>query len=210
LFAALCLVAVTAPAAAQKNDTLRISLPDAVTRGLRFSDEARLASAQVDLADAAVMTARATGLPQLRVSGTYNHVYENARSTAVGQIFNQPNTFNSNANLSQVVFQGGRVFSGWRAASRFREAAELTEQETKARLSYDIQSAYLQVLFANRILEIQSTPVARAADHLKEVERFEQAGRAARYDVLRAKVQLANWSRRAFRRVATAICRFSS
>jgi outer membrane protein len=190
--AALCLVAVTAPAAAQKNDTLRISLPDAVTRGLRFSDEARLASAQVDLADAAVMTARATGLPQLRVTGTYNHVYENARSTAVGQIFNQPNTFNSNANLSQVIFQGGRVFSGWRAASRFREAAELTEQETRARLSYDVQSAYLQVLFANRILEIQSTTVARAADHLKEVERFEQAGRAARYDVLRAKVQLAN------------------
>src|SRR6185503_2065131 len=31
-----------------------------------------------------------------------------------------------------------------------------------------------------------------AESHLKEVERFEQAGRAARYDVLRARVQLAN------------------
>ena len=186
------LLACTAPAAAQKNDTLRLSLPDAVTRGLRFGDEARLAAAQVDLADASVMTARATGLPQLRVSGTYGHVYENARSTAVGQIFNQPNTFNTNANLSQVVFQGGRIFSGWRAASRLREAAQLTEEETQARLSYDIQSSYLQVLFSDRILEIQNQTVARAADHLKEVERFEAAGRAARYDVLRAKVQLAN------------------
>ena len=189
---ALALVALAAPVAAQKNDTLRISLPDAVKRGLEFGDEARLANAQVELADAAVTTARATGLPQLRASGTYNHVYKNARSTAVGQIFNQPNTFNSNANLSQVVFQGGRVFSGWRAASKLREAAELTQAETNARLSYDVQSSYLQVLFADRILEIQNTTYARAQDHLKEVERFEAAGQKARYDVLRAKVQLAN------------------
>ncbi|MGH7460207.1 MAG: TolC family protein, partial [Longimicrobiales bacterium] len=58
--------------------------------------------------------------------------------------------------------------------------------------SYDVQRAYLQVLFANRIEQIQATTYARAESHLKEVERFEQAGRAARYDVLRARVQLAN------------------
>jgi outer membrane protein TolC len=189
---ALALLLLGTPLVAQKNDTLRISLPEAVTRGLQYGDEARLASAQVELADASVMTARSSALPQLRISGNYSHVYQNARAQAIGQIFNQSNTFNTNANLSQVVFQGGRVFSAWRAASKLREASELTQEETNARLSYDIQASYLQVLFSNRILEIQNATYARAGDHLKEVERFEAAGRSSRYDVLRAKVQLAN------------------
>ncbi|HSL71979.1 MAG TPA: TolC family protein, partial [Longimicrobiales bacterium] len=63
---------------------------------------------------------------------------------------------------------------------------------TKARVSYDVQRSYLQVLFANRLVEIQSATFARAEAHLREVEKFATAGRAARYDVLRAKVQLAN------------------
>ncbi|MGH7460491.1 MAG: TolC family protein [Longimicrobiales bacterium] len=180
------------PLAAQQADTIRLSLPDAVTRAIESGDEARLANAQVELADAQVATARASGLPQLRLTGNFNHVYENARANAVGQIFNQPNTYSTNANLSQTVFQGGRIFSGARAASRLLEAATLSRQETQARVSFDVQRAYLQVLFANRISEIQTTTYARAQAHLQEVERFEQAGRAARYDVLRARVQLAN------------------
>jgi outer membrane protein len=188
----LALLLLAGPLSAQRPDTLRLSLPDAVTRALQIGDEARLAHAQTELADAAVTTARATGLPQLRLTGNFNHVIENARANAVGQIFNQPNTYNTNANLSQVVFQGGRIFSGLRSATRLREAARLTMSETQSRVSFDVQTAYLQVLFANRIEQIQAATVARADAHLKEVERFEQAGRAARYDVLKAKVSLAN------------------
>lgn len=190
----MLVLAGMAPAAvtAQAADTLRLSMPDAVTRALRYGDEARMADAQVEMAEAQVMTARATGLPQLRMTGNFNHVYENARANAVGQIFNQVNTYSLNANLSQQLFQGGRIFAGARAASRLREAARLNEEETQARVSFDVQQAYLQVLFANRIIDIQGATYASAQQHLKEVERFEAAGRAARYDVLRARVQVAN------------------
>jgi outer membrane protein len=180
------------PLTAQEKDPLRLSLPDAVARAIRYGDETRLADALVEMADAQVTTARATGLPQLRLTGNFNHVYENARANAVGQIFNQPNTYTTNANLSQTIFQGGRIVSGARVASRLREASLLVRQETQASVAFAVQTAYLQVLFANRVAEIQATTYARAQAHLQEVERFEQAGRAARYDVLRARVQLAN------------------
>src|SRR5262245_25110211 len=104
-------------------DSLNLTLDQAVTNALRNGDEARIASAQVDAADAQVSSARASGLPQLRVNSTYSHVFENARAQAVGSIFNQPNTYNANANLSQTVFQGGRIFAGTKAASRVRGAA---------------------------------------------------------------------------------------
>src|SRR6476660_10202211 len=77
---------------ARSTDTLRLSLDQAVTMGLRQSDEVGLANAQIDLADAQYANARASALPQLRFNGAYTHVYESARGQAVGALFNQPNT----------------------------------------------------------------------------------------------------------------------
>ncbi|HEY0673880.1 MAG TPA: TolC family protein, partial [Longimicrobiales bacterium] len=89
------LLVAASPAAAQTVDSLPLSLEEAVGRALEQGDEVLLARAQVELADAQVTSARAGGLPQLRLSSTYNHVFENARANAVGQIFNQPNTYNT-------------------------------------------------------------------------------------------------------------------
>ena len=104
------LVVFTAPAAkAQRIDTLRLSIQSAVSQALSSSDEVRISDAQLSVADAQVVAARAGTFPSLRLTSTYTHAYENARAQAVGQVFNQPNAYNTNLNLSQNVFQGGRL-----------------------------------------------------------------------------------------------------
>src|SRR5262245_7650509 len=92
---------------AQRADSLRLSLSEAIELALRVSDEMRVSDAQGDVADAQVGTARATALPQLRVNSNFQHVWENARANAVGQLFNQPNTYNASLVLTQTLFQGG-------------------------------------------------------------------------------------------------------
>lgn len=177
---------------AQRTDSLALSIQDAVARSIRLGDEARTANAQVEIADAQVAIARSAALPQLRLSGSQSHVVESARAQAVGQIFNQPNTYTANANFSQALFQGRRIVAGTRAANAVRSSARLDEEETKAQVALDVQRAYLQVLFAKRLAEIQETGLTLAAERVRQAEQFEAAGRAARYDVLRARVQLAN------------------
>ena len=179
-------------AASQRADSLTLSIQDAVARAIRVGDEARAAGAQVEIADAQVTVARSAGLPQLRLSGSQSHVSESARAQAVGSIFNQPNTYTANANFSQSLFQGGRIVAGSRAASAVRSAARMDEAETKAQVALDVQRAYLQVLFAKRLAEIQETGLTLAGERVRQAEQFEAAGRAARYDVLRARVQQAN------------------
>ncbi len=191
LFGAL-LFALSAPAAAQRPDTLALTLEDAVRLALRLGDEARIAAAQVELTDAQITTARAGGLPQLRINATQTHVIENARAQAVGQIFNQPNTYNANANLSYSFFQGGRVRSASRLASRSRDVARLNAEEIRAQVTLDVQTAYVQALFASRVTEIRAAGLQLASARLGQVERFLVAGRAARYDVLRARVERSN------------------
>lgn len=180
------------PAGAQKSDSLSLSIQDAVTRAVQNGDETRTAAAQVDIAEAQIDIARSAGLPQLRLNGGESHVFQSARAQAVGQIFNQPFTYSGNASLSQTLFQGGKVVAGSRAASAVRSAARMDEAETKAQVALDVQRSYLQVLFAKRVAEIQQTSLDLASQRLKQAEQFEAAGRAAHYDVLRARVELAN------------------
>ena len=177
---------------AQPADTLALSLGEAVTRAQRDADEARLAAAQVDAADAQITAARATGLPQLRLSSTYTHQIENTRAQAVGQIFGQANTYNTNLNLSQTLFQGGRVLAASHAAGRVGEAARLDLEEARRALTVSVQRAYFEAVLAAQLVEIQQRNLALADARLAQVERLEQGGRAARYDGLRARGERTN------------------
>ncbi len=189
---AAALIFFPAALAAQASDTLRLSLADAVGRILRTSDETRLADAQVAVADAQILSARAAGLPQVRLNGSYQQVLKNARAQIVGALFNQNYVYTSNLNVQQALFQGGRIVAASQAAARVEQAATLTREETRAQLAVDIQRVYLNTVFTARIAEIQATNLRIADQRLAQAEQLERAGRASRYDVLRARVERAN------------------
>jgi outer membrane protein TolC len=190
MFAAF--LVISARAEAQRADTVALSLGDAVAMAVRSSDEVQAAAAQIDMAEAQVAVSRAGILPQLRLSGGYTRTIESARGQAVGQIFNQANTYTVTGNLSQTVFEGGRVLAGWRAATRTRQAARLNAAEARAQITLDVERAYLQALFSDQMLGIQETNYELAEARLEQVQQLEQAGRVAHYDVLRARVERAN------------------
>jgi|GEM_PF-383350 len=192
VFLALALAAGAAPLAAQVSDTLPLSAADAVRRALSTGDEVRLAESRRDAASAQIGVARAAGLPALRMSGAFTHVYENARAQAVGQIFNQPNSYNVNMNFNVPLFSGGRVGAGLRGARGLRGAAEADVEETQADVTVQVLNAYLAALLADRLVGIQEANLEQARARLTQVEQLERAGRAARYDVLRARVESAN------------------
>ena len=187
--ATLAALACALPARAQ--DTLTLSLPDAVQRA-QSGDEVRLATGRLQAASAAVGAATAARYPQLRLNTSFNHVIENARAQAVGQIFNQPNTYNANLNLAIPVYQGGRVLQGQRAATRLREAAGAEVENARADVSLDVLGAYLAAQLGDRLVAIQDSNLALADARVRQAEQLERSGRAARYDVLRARVERAN------------------
>lgn len=180
-----------APLAAQGGDTLDLPLPQALQLA-RGGEEVGLATRRVDAATAAVGSARAAGMPSVRLSSTFSHVYENARAQAVGQIFNQPNTYNTNATLSVPVFQGGRVRHQTRAAASLRDAATAEVRGVELDVSLQTLDAYLAAQLAERLVAIQEANLALAAERVRQAEQFEQGGRGSRYDVLRARVERSN------------------
>ena len=194
LFFAITLLAVPLPAQQmhQLPDTLALSLRDAVSRADRIGEEVRVARANLSVTDAQATMARAPGLPQLRLSGSENRTVASARGQAVGAVFNQPYSYAATLNASQILFQGGRVVNGIRAASAARGASAQNLEETRSLIALQTQTAYVNALFTSRMVQIQEQSYAQAAAQLKQAEQFEKAGRLSRYDVLRARVALAN------------------
>jgi outer membrane protein TolC len=146
---------------AQQKDTLRLTIQAAVQQALTTSDEIRISRAQIELTDAQVTAARAAGLPQARLTTTYSHAFENARANAVGSVFNQPDVYNTSLNLSQSVYQGGRIGAARRVAENARAAARFDEQEVRGRVSLDAQRAYLQALYTREVAALQETNLPR-------------------------------------------------
>jgi outer membrane protein TolC len=179
-------------AKAQRTDTLRLGVVEAVSYILRASDENKIALLNVDATDAALTSARAAAFPQLRFTGQYQQVIKNARAEIVGTVFGQSYTYSGTVNAQQPIFQGFRIFSAARAAGRVSSAARFDAGETRARLAVDVQRSYLNVLYLAKIAELQQRNLALSTARLQQVEQLAAAGRASRYDVLRARVDRAN------------------
>ena len=189
---ALALAASGVTGHAQTSDTLSLDLAGAVARALRVADEARLAAFGIDAASAQFTTARASSLPQVTLNSSYSQVVRNARATIVGNVFGQSYNYAATLNISQTIFQGGREFYAWAGASRARSAVRLEAEEVRAALEVDVQRAYLDALYAARVAGIQRNGLSLAKDRLAQIEQLASSGRAARYDVLRARVEAGN------------------
>ena len=176
----------------QSPDTVRLALSDVVAKVVRESDEAMLAEWQLDATEAQFTQARSTIMPTLRFGSNYTQVTQNARAAIVSSLFGQSHTYTMTATLTQPIFQGGRLWAGARSASNLRGAARQNIAETRSRLAVGAQTAYLNSLLARELVTIQETNVALADSRLSQVMQLEKAGRASRYDVLKARVTRAN------------------
>ena len=73
-----------------------------------------------------------------------------------------------------------------------RNASRLDAEEVRASVTMQVQRAYLTALLADRFVDIRTENLALATARMEQVARLEQAGRAARYDLLRARVERSN------------------
>src|SRR5918994_6942439 len=187
-FAVALILSPLSAAAAQRADTIRLSVSDALTRVLRESDEIRIGQAQLEATGAQVTQARASGLPALNLRGSYTQQTRNARATIVsGSIFGQNYTYTTTLALTQPIFQGGRIFAGMRAANEAREASRQNLAETRARLTMDAQSAYLTAILARELVLIQEGNAVLAEARLAQVQQLERGGRGSRCGLLKAR-----------------------
>lgn len=123
--------------------------------------------------------------------------YENMLPRGLSQLFaatpfGRENTYVWQLSLRQTLFRGGVVGAGVRGARAYERAARANLEETRMDVAYRTRRAYLNALFAQRLLEIAEGSRVLSEQQLRRVELNHRVGTSADYDLLRSQVEFAN------------------
>lgn len=118
-------------------------------------------------------------------------------SRGIGQLFSslpfgRANTYVAAITVNQTLFQGGKVGAGIKGAHAFERAAQATLDDTREDLTHRVKLAYLNALFARRMVEITEATQAQVNEHLRTVTVNHRVGATGDYDLLRSQVEAAN------------------
>ncbi len=95
-------------------------------------------------------------------------------------------------NLTQPIFAWGRYYYGYQAAKLNYEATQRDVDAAYNQLRLDVSEAFYGALVAQEFVRVAEQSVSLVEEQLAIAEASLEAGAATNFDVLRAKVQLAN------------------
>ena len=185
------------------DDTLRLSLTDAVKRALAEGEEMRAARAAVTQTSAQVTVELSRALPQVSGTVTYDRklssIFEGAEtdtsdfsSLLQNSPFAAENTWTAEITAKQLLWSSGKVGSALRAAKAAKRSAHASEAETASNVTYAVKQAYYDASYSQRLVEIARHALALAQEHLRDVRSGRSQGAKSEYEVLRAEVDAAN------------------
>ena len=106
--------------------------------------------------------------------------------------FGSLNSYFAALTVSQTLFQGGKIGAGIRGAHAYERAARAQLDETRRDVTFRVKQAYLNALYAERLVAITEASQTLVNDQLHRVTLNHQVGSSADYDLLRAQVEAAN------------------
>lgn len=182
----LVLAAATAASAADLPSPL--DLKGAVTYALDHNYAILQARQQVKLEEGIILQVSSPTLPNVNAAGQYQ-----LNQARVSQTFPQStDTWQVQLKATQTVFAGGGVIAGIRAARLNRDAALADLQSVINSALLDVRTRFYNVLLTQEKVGVQEENVKLFQRQLNDVTNQFNAGAVSNFEVLRAKVALAN------------------
>jgi len=163
--------------------------------GLKVTQE-RLRESQATVAEA-----RAAFLPSLDLNFLYTPAQESPLLRIPAGVFGPTEqTFRANLtrenvvrlDISQPIYTGGRLNHAYGAQAATQEASRLDVERAQQALTLRVYETFYSALMADQGVRVTTEGVDIAERHLELAQVRFSAGSAARLDVLRAEVELAN------------------
>jgi outer membrane protein TolC len=169
-----------------------LRLDDAVALARSRNERARIADAQVVVAEAGVAKARAGFLPVLTLGATDTQRPESVVKN--GMVVQPSNVAAANASLSQPIVN----LPAWPLYRQAREALEAqrdSSTEDRRTLTFDAARAFLAVLTAQGVLEAAERRLGTASANVSDAQARVDAQLTSTNDVTRAQVDRAGAQR---------------
>ena len=170
--------------------TLEEGLKIVVDRGRDVS----IARSDEDAARAAVSLARSPWLPFVDLYGRHTWLqYQVVAKTPAGPFPTSQDNFTTyGVKATQLLYDFGKTSSSIDAAKFGLKAREIETQRTRNQTARDFIIAYLDLLEADKLLQVAKEEVQRYEAHKKDTEAMFSAGVVTKNEVLQADVTLAD------------------
>jgi outer membrane protein len=102
------------------------------------------------------------------------------------------NNYNLKLSYQQPLFTWGKIKNGYNISRHGLSLAKETYRLNKQEVKFNVVSLFYNIILARELIKVREESIASLKDHLKTVQDRYDKGYASEFDVLRAKVQLAN------------------
>ncbi len=170
------------------------TLEECVEMGLREAAAARNAERDARIAVTRIGQVRAQLLPDLKAKGGYTRLDEVPEYESDGEMepTGREDNYAAGVEVSQLLYSGGSVGAALKAAKLYREIAQTRIRQTENELVRDIQVGFNDILLADEQVKVQEASLAQLEDLLKQAETRRRQETASEFDVLTARVKVAN------------------
>jgi outer membrane protein TolC len=193
--------AVLAPfilCAAALAEPIRLDLDKALIVALANNESYLIAKREMEKADGQVMEAVAGALPQITGGLTYLHnwrvpvgVFQMNGETVTFK-FGTDDSYTADLTLTQPIYMGGRTFTALKIARTYKKMSREIVQSSRQNLKVSVFHGFYGALLAREIHRVNQDSDRFARENLDVVENMYNQGMAAEYDLLRARVAVAN------------------
>ena len=188
---------------AQVQNLTGLTVQDAVTIALRTNRDVINAREEVRRADYRITEATAGAYPQINGSWTLDKTLKpqvfvisfpdsNGVLTKSRLKVGTDYTSSLGVSLSQPLYVGGKVGTAQKAAKIYQRISTETERNTRQNVMLGTIQAFNNAILAREQRSITYDALTQAQRHLENVQNLRAAGAATEYDLLRARVNVAN------------------
>ena len=170
------------------------TLSDTIAVGLKQSAPALNALRDEQIAGTRIGQVRAQVLPQLKAKGSYTRLNEVQGFEFDGQTYEmgREDNYAYGAEISQLLYSGGSVGAALDAAHLYRDIAQIRVQAVNNELIRDIRTGFNDILLQDAQVQVQEASLKQLEDLLAQAESRYRQQAASEFDVLTAKVKVAN------------------
>lgn len=187
---------------------MQLSLKESIGYGLNNHSSINIGENKIEMAKEKKRETIANYLPQVNVSGTIDHnlkvqstyfpaiplqLPDGSTMTMGGGAVAFGTKYNSNimAQLDQQIYNQ-QILVGIKAAEPNNRLAELSFDQTRQNLIYNIAYAYYQIIIAQKRIELLTENISRYEELLRVVNLREEQGVATKVDVSQTRLNLNN------------------
>lgn len=170
------------------------TLEECLALGLEQAAAARNALRDEEISGRLIGQVRAQLLPSLKARGGYTRLDEVPSYENDGEIVltGREDNYSAGLEASQLLYSGGSVGAALKAARLYREIAKARVRQTENELARDIRTGFNDILLADEQVKVQEASLAQLEDLLKQAETRKRQQTASEFDVLTARVKVAN------------------